>query len=294
VSRTIRITASDDVEKEGEWEQVYAGQRYHDERYPDGTRRFVLRGVDLDPHRFYRIHVGAEGRGLDPRILEVQVIRVENGWESYHKVPTKGYERITKKERTYIRPVFDAPSFRIDGFELELGEPDYFYRSGFLARGDPEEPDSLKKLTAFDMVSYGEGELHFDGYPSRDLLIVLKDGDLPPLSIEGVKAYQRERSLLFQANEKGDLFLEFGERDAEVPDYELPHFREQMSARPMSASFGEIRWNGPALSKWVKEEKRSDANKAYRILNTVGIILIWLFGVAVLVSIGILIYRRAL
>ncbi len=291
VSRSIRITASDDQE---DWKEVHSGKRYHDERYPDGTRRFVLRDLGLQPHAFYRIHVGAKGRGLDPRILKATVIEVKRGWEGYHPIPIKDHQVISKNDRTYIRPIFDAPSYRIDGFELKLGEDDYFYRKGLLARGDPERPDSLEKLASFEMVSHGANELRFEGFQSKDLLIVLKDQDLPSLSIKGVKAYQREQSLLFRAKGDGKHLLKFGDREARAPSYDLPHFKEQMPDSLKTVGIGEIHWNGPPLSEWVEKGKKEENDRGYRIFTTIGIILIWIFGVTVFVSIGLLIYRRVL
>lgn len=291
ISRSIQIEASDDGTDR---KLVHPAQRYHDERYPDGTRRFVLRDLDLSGHRFYRVRIGAEGRGLDPRILEASVIRIKKGWESYSKVPVSDL-RITQKEnRTYVRPVFNAPSYRIDGIDLKVGPADYFYRRGFLARGDPEKPDSLRKLASFDIISHGATELRFDGFRSKNLLIVLKDGDLPPLSIEEMQAYQRDRALLFRSDGEGEHELRFGQKGASILVYELPHFREQMPDSLNKASIGKIRWNGPPLEEWVQEEEKKTDNSTYRVLTTIGIILIWLFGVSVFVAIGLLIYRRAL
>ncbi len=292
VSRSIRIEARTD--KEADRELVHSPRRYHDERYPDGTRRFILRDLGISGHRFYRVHIGADGRGLDPRILEATVIQVNKGWDSYRSVPVSDVRITEKAKRTYVQPVFDAPSYRIDGIDLKLGDGEYFYRKGFLARGDPQKPDSLKKLTSFDIVSHGSAELHFKGFRSKQLLIVLQNEDLPSLSVEGIDAYQRNRMLLFRAEGKGAHQLRFGRKGTAPPAYELPHFRQQVPEDPMEARIGEIRWNGPPLEEWVKEEKEGKTDQVYRIFTTIGILLIWLFGIAVFVSIGILIYRRVL
>ncbi len=291
VSRSIRITGSDDKKN---WKELHPFQRVHDERFPDGNRGFILRDLNLSPHRYYRIQVSAEGRGLDPSIMDATVMKVKKGWKSYDRVPVKDFQVIQKEKRTYIRPEFEAPSYRIDGIDLDFGEKDYFYRKGFLARGDPDKPDSLQKLASFDLVSHGEAQLRFKGFRSNDLLIVLQDGDLSPLQIQNLKAYQRDRPLFFRWSKSTEPQLLFGDRKAEDPDYQLPHFREQMPDHPQKVSVGKIEWEGPPLEEWVRTEEKAKKDSSYRILTTIGIILIWIFGVVVLVSIGLLLYKRIL
>lgn len=291
VSRSVRIEKSEDLEN---WEEVHPFQRYHDESYKERQRGFILRDLDLSGARYYRIRIGAKGRGLDPRITEAKVLSVRTGWESYQRVPVKDFQVEEREERTYIRPKFDAPSYRIDGFDLKLEEKDYFYRRGNLARGDPEKPDSIEKLSSFDLTSYGDVELRSRGHRSQDLLIVLKDGDLPNLEVKDVKAYQRKERLLFRTGREASHLLRFGDRNAKEPNYELPHFEEQLPEKLQEAEVGPIEWNGPPLAQWGRTEKQKADGSPYRIWNLIGIISIWLFGVSVLVSIGLLLYRKVI
>lgn len=291
VSRSIRIEGSQDGE---DWETLNPSERYHDERYKNAARWFVLRELNLSGHRFYRIKIGAEGRGLDPRILKAKVLEIKKGWESYHPVPLKDFEVIRKEKRTLVQLSFDAPTYRIDGLDPELENTDYFYRKGYLARGDAKDADSLEKLSGFDLTSYGKSQLRFKGYRSDRLVLVLKDGDLPSLDIERIEAYQRKRGILFRTETGSPPQLEFGDQRAEAPRYQLPHFREQMPDSLKKAKVGDVEWKGPPLQEWGRVEKKEKKEDHYRIWTTIGIVTIWLFGVAVLVSIGLLLYRRIL
>ncbi len=292
VSRKISIEGSQDGE---EWEKLHEAERYHDEDLPSGNRGFILRDLQLSPHSFYRVDIGGEGEGFDPRIRGATVIQRSDAHEAYRSVPMEDLDIKKKGERTYIRLRFDAPSYRVHGLELDIGEEDFYYRSGFLAQGDTLQKGALESLHSFDLVSYGDQQIHLDGVFTRDLVLVIEDRDFPTLQIEGVKVYQRKRALLFRAKEGGDHGLRFGDKEAPPPGYDLKHFREQMPDELKKAQVSNITWKGPPLEEWFEEEEKVEKKGGEQsVWSVIGVLLIWVFGVSVFVAIGILWYRRIL
>lgn len=302
VSRSLKVMASEDGNS---WKEVVPMRKYHDEDFPDGTRRFIIRDAEIEAHRYYRIEVSADGDGPDPRIRTASVIEDQSERIPYSKIPDPTFASIEKRKRSYIPLEFDAPTYRVHGIEMRLEGPDFFYRQGFIARGDPGEPDSLKKLASFDLVSY-EGKyahasadersavdvtFYLDGVYSQQLVLVIDNRDHASLNIQDVRAYQRERRIFFQTVEgqKAERLV-FGDPGAKRPRYELPHFRDRMPDKVPELRISELEWNGPELEELLPEDKKLKKREGqeHRTATIVGFILVWVLGISVLVAVVIL------
>ena len=85
--------------------------------------------------------------------------------------------------------------------------------------------------------------------PEREVKLVIRNGDSPPLAIEGVEATRHAVALIFHASMPGQWRLYIGNPQAAQPAYDIAAFQEQLrnaSALPATASAVEA---NPAFRK---------------------------------------------
>ncbi len=274
VSRDLSIYGSFDQKK---WELL--GERHlYAERFHDGTRRFLLRDLEAGSHRFYKVTIGAEGMGLDPKILEADAITQGTDWKGYAPLPLHDAPVRRKEEHTFIDLHFDTSSYYLHGIQLDLEEKGSFFREGFLARKDTTAPEGYEKLQSFDIVSYGEHRLVFKGYRTHDLMLVIRDRGNLPLHIKGVEAFQEQRYMIARLPAGGGYKVLFGKKGTQPLPYDLPHYHDQISGNTPLLEATSIHWEGGYPEKTPEQKTPDSGTDLLTIVMVMVFVALFIYG----------------
>lgn len=146
-------------------------------------------------------------------------------------------EREDAGQQTRLTLRLAGANAMIDGLTLNVSDP-FFTRTATLVQRDFNENEvtemvlargTIFRVTADDSPLKENLTLKTAGVrPPRDVLLVIDDGDSPPLNITGITAQRRPIHLAFVAAQAGTYHLLSGNPQAAPPRYDLAALRGQI------------------------------------------------------------------
>lgn len=191
---------------------------------------------------------------------------------------------ITQKDSadhtSYTRLVFKNAN-RLDRLEFEINGPRYYVRQAelvLLVTGKHHKKH-FETIISFDLKSNSPHAVDLPAtLQHKELYLLIKNDNNPPLKITSVKAFQLTQYLKAYLNRGEQYSLVFGNKEAKMPIYDLQYFTDSIPGVLPDAKIGEI-----AIS--VIAEDQVHTVKWYE--NT---ILIWAVLLVVLIFMAYMVY----
>jgi hypothetical protein len=143
-------------------------------------------------------------------------------------VPIVITDRVENGTQTRLTLELGAAHLRLSALQLEASDPVY-RRQVTLATCELEQDTITERVLARGVVSRlpggapADSQLRFDLLtPNRRLLLLIENGDAPPLQITALRAERRPAELLFFATQAGRYTIYSGNRACTAPHYDLP------------------------------------------------------------------------
>lgn len=168
-------------------------------------------------------------------------------------VATTISERIESNGETRLTVNLGAARVPLAGLRFHTGEPLFTRRVSVLTRqwenGEVRErllgSGTIYRVAVEGQATAEQLELALDVQsPSRELVLVIDNGDSPPLAVEAVEAIQRPTRLMFLARQSGTFQLFSGNPRVAAPRYDVAELSSQLkSANVALVRLGSIRAN---------------------------------------------------
>ena len=230
VSKTVEITGSDDQE------QWYAVKRDHVSLRPrsDGkTSTLSVVDLPLSSHRYFRITI-ADSLNAPLKILDLGHQGREQRIGRFDEA--SGYQILTRDDqgKTEIRLCSEFPLL-YDRIRFSADSAERFHREvDIYSIETPEQtrrqrrkgivPDGKSLLTSAHIRSGDLNAFDLAGAYSDTLLVVIENGDDPPLASLDVHVENRRRSLIAELDSGKSYVLKTGNDDIRSPQYDLHRF----------------------------------------------------------------------
>jgi hypothetical protein len=207
-----------------------------------------LRIVDfpLSNYRYYWLKV-EDSTSAPLNIESAGYYKVSQKDAGYSSVDVARLERSESKDRrtTYLKVNFDTAQW-IDRISITSNGPPLFLRNGALYNIS-YLPNRKNQLTEYkDYVApvrlshEGADVIEFSYLRSKQLLLVIENGDNPPVHVASFDVLQRERALIAYLQKGKDYWLRIGGKEMEEPVYDLPLFRSRINGKLASVTPGPL------------------------------------------------------
>lgn len=177
--------------------------------------------------KFLRLRVSDQGSTPVPFTgAEVEAAEQDAGWLA--PVPVVITDRVENGTQTRLRLNLGAAHLRLASLALDASDPLFRRAVTLAARGLDQNAISERVLAQGTVARVPNGaerdtELRLDLLtPDRELLLLIENGDSPPLHLNGVRVSRRPVELLFFATLPGRYTLYSGHRTCSAPRYDLP------------------------------------------------------------------------
>jgi hypothetical protein len=218
--RNWTLSGSDDGRK---WfvikEHIQALPFYSDEPYHELT-------INFPRNNYHYFKISQENKGLLPlNIVRAGIITEHTGVQRYRPLPPPVIsQKDSGDQHSYIRLRFKEP-YMVEYVKLQVRSPRFFKRGAFLSDEEHRFPPASLQLVP-DALSFDIGPVK-----AQSLLLDITNNDNPPLVVDKIEAFQKERYLLTWL-EPGKYELLVGDKHAQVPKYDLRYFVDTVSQEP--------------------------------------------------------------
>ena len=206
------------------WEVLASNQQIFREANGAGQLAVALPRRAL---KFLRLRVSDQGSTPVPFTgAEVEAAEQDAGWLA--PVTAVITDRVENGTQTRLRLNLGAAHLRLASLALEPSDPLFRRTVTLAARGLDQNAISERVLAQGIVARVPNGaerdtELRLDLLtPDRELLLLIDNGDSPPLHLNGVRISRRPVELLFFATLRGRYTLYSGHRTCSAPRYDLP------------------------------------------------------------------------
>lgn len=157
---------------------------------------------------------------------------------------TRLSERIEGAGETRLTIDLGAARVPLAGLRFQTDEPLFIRRVNVLTRqwenGEVRErplgTGTIYRVAVEGQNAVAQLELAFDTQPpSRELVLVIDNGDSPPLSVDGVAALRRSIHLVFLARQAGGFQLFSGNPRAAAPRYDVAALTSQLKGATLAS-----------------------------------------------------------
>ena len=189
-------------------------------------------------YAYFKLRIN--NRGTDPlQILKAGVftdtlVQASEEWYSY---PGTSFRQKDSSDGASYVWVHNAATFPVDRMRMVLQGPKFFKRG--IAIYNLKERNK-EWIASAEILSGSDPSILLPSVKASDLLVVIQNGDNPPLTISSINTQGRKRELLAYF-EKGNTYTLFG-GNAKVgfPQYDLAHFRDSIPAQPALLVHGPV------------------------------------------------------
>ena len=245
--KALKVEASPDARS---WQLIAKGLPIY-QNYQGQTRREV--SFPAVTSRWLRLTLD-DSRSAPVPIAAVQVQELEPGQEAVlEKTPARIVIRDELPRETRLR--LDLGSANRDIVFLDLLSPDPFFtrrasvRERRFERGEWSERILVSGLLYREPLPDGSpgppARFEIDRtIPTREVILVIENGDSPPLQVSSITVASHPVELVFWAREAGSYRLLAGNADCPVPGYDFAAFADRLrAARPQTATLGSLEPN---------------------------------------------------
>ncbi|MVN90472.1 DUF3999 family protein [Mucilaginibacter aquatilis] len=260
VTRTINILGSDDLQN---WfaikEHVLLDASSNAE---DGVTEQLL-NFPASTYRYIKIQVN-DKKEAPIYILQAGIYLKQQSRPQYDQLPNPHFTQKNSADTTYVSINFDKP-YRVDKLNLKFEGAKYYNRrvQVYSITGRIREWIGELNLSAANT-----GDLLFVA-KSRKLELVIYNEDNPALTLQAVKAYQLQQSIVAYLEKGVKYTLLAGNPNAVAPRYDLQYFTDSIDHVLPAVGYSDITPYG-SINSTKKPE------------STIPVWIIWVAGAAAL------------
>ena len=233
--KPVKVEGSNDGSR---WQTLTQGQPIF--RQPNGAGQLHL---DLPPHEWAWLRLTVDDQRSQPVPFTGVSVQVAAGASAPNEpLPVTIAERNENPGETRLTLDLGAANLDVASVQIETAEP-LFTRQVTLAVPQVLE-DSVREQTVAQSVLY---RVAIEGQPvssnltvslenlvrSRELLLLIRNQDSPPLSISAVRAERRPVYLVFLARQAGTYHLLTGNARCAAPSYDLAALGANLKTAPV-------------------------------------------------------------
>ena len=233
--KPVKVEGSNDGTR---WQTLTQGQPIF--RQPNGASQLHL---DLPPHEWAWMRLTVDDQRSQPVPFTGVSVQVAAGASAPNEpLPVTIAERNENPGETRLTLDLGAANLDVASVQIETAEP-LFTRQVTLAVPQVLE-DSVREQTVAQSVLY---RVAIEGQPvssnltvslenlvrSRELLLLIRNQDSPPLSISAVRAERRPVYLVFLARQAGTYHLLTGNARCAAPSYDLAALGANLKTAPV-------------------------------------------------------------
>lgn len=186
--------------------------------------KLVIYNGATDPLNILKAGVYTDGKGQEPIKWTTNP---QPAW--VQKDSSDGY--------SYISIRHDAP-YLVDEVLLEVEAPEFYNRRIKLYETNDKGGRNL--LADGFLSSAGLSSIRVNSRKAATLLLQVKNGDNPPLSLKGLSTVQVPKYAVASLEEGVAYHLVAGNPDAILPQYDLAHFRDSIPVALATLGFGPL------------------------------------------------------
>ncbi|WP_338872169.1 hypothetical protein WBJ53_27275 [Spirosoma sp. SC4-14] len=165
-------------------------------------------------------------------------------------------QRDSSNQKTYIR-LSRATATHFDKLIFVLNQSTPFHRRAEvgLITTRKKKHGHIEKwfepIRSIELSSADSNVVYLPGIKTKDLYVVIDNGDSPPLSLRTIKAYQLTTYLLASLTAGTTYHLRFSASGAPAPTYDLSYFRANLPVAPPIIGVGPTTTLSPDTKKAV-------------------------------------------
>jgi len=240
----INLSGSNDLKN---WNILKNNTRYQSEFSDSATAEIRILDLPKTNYEYYKLLIfdyNKEVINLE-KVITYKTISNEKEYSQVMQ-PSFFQNDTTEKTRTILNINFAEMQY-IDKIVFEISNPKHYLRKAELTKNDTTTGKKIRidyhdsKQQDFYLCSDSTNELMLSKYTAKELYLVVENNDDINLTFSDVKAYQ-ENEYLTAFLEKGKrYYIKFGNKNVEVPIYDLKFFRSKIPENKPTLSVSEIK-----------------------------------------------------
>jgi hypothetical protein len=171
---------------------------------------------------------------------------------------------------------FDLP-YRPDSLKLWFKTgPDFHRRYQLLSWRTGKNPYYFQHADGY--LSSAENPAHISllDVQEKQLVLVVDDGDSPPLTLEKAEALQNGLALLAYLEPRNAYLLQFGDSLLAAPEYDLAEARNRIQPKTIPLSLGDAEPMKAALARLEKHERSYRQWYLWGGISVLAGLLVWM------------------
>jgi hypothetical protein len=247
------ILGSDDKK---EWFGIRSTYTFQNNNSDNSTTSYNVIGFPLSDYRYFKIQFS------DSNLAPLNIIRagyfdskVEQG--KFSQIPSPVVIQKDSADHMSYAKLNCKVANRIDRLEFAIDGPRYYVRHAELALlvSGKHHKKHFETVVSFDLKSNSPHAIDLPAtIQEKELYLLVKNDNNPPLKIRSVKAFQLTQYLKAYLNKNEDYSLLFGNKDAQMPVYDLQYFTDSIAGVLPNVKIGEI-VNSKAITNQVHTAK---------------------------------------
>jgi len=239
----IHLSGSNDLKN---WNILKNNTRYQSEFSDSATAEIRMLDLPKTNYEYYKLLIfdyNKEVINLE-KVITYKTIKKQKEYTEVMQ-PSFYQNDTTEKTRTLLKINFAEMQY-IDKIVFEISNPKHYLRKAELTKNDTTTGKKIRidyhdsKQKDFYLCSDSTNELMLSKYTAKELYLVVENNDDINLTFSNVKAYQ-ENEYLTAFLEKGKkYYINFGNKNVEVPIYDLKFFRSKIPENKPTLSVSEI------------------------------------------------------
>lgn len=182
--------------------------------------------------RYRYIKLVINNKGTDPLpLLKAGIYRDTSikEYPSLYLLPGTSFKQKDSSDgRSYIS-VHNSQTYPVDKISMELAGPRFYKRALTIYRIQNEKRGEL--LASTDVRSREVPAIWLMGGKAQNFLMVIENGDNPPLQVHTVNMQCRRQALIAYLEKNEQYILVGGNDSANAPDYDLVLFRDSIPSQ---------------------------------------------------------------
>lgn len=256
VQKKFKLSGSDDQKN---WFVIKDNYVFHSIYNASETSEIKLLNFPLSNYPYYKIEIN-DSVSAPINILKIGYYDTYSEAGKYVEVPEVivSQEDSVKLKKTFVKISFSTAQV-IDKLELEIQGPAYYLRKVSVCELKRDSIKKRKSYTYFDQLlevdlrSNDPNTLYFSNLKTKELYLIIENGDNQALQIHSVKAYLLNNYLTAYLETGNKYMLKFGNDQLAGPNYDLKYFQDSIPQNTPLISTGKI-------TELIKEEIQNESS----------------------------------
>ena len=233
------ILGSDDQK---EWFGIKSTYVFQNDYSENSTTNYHVIGFPLSNYRYFKIQFS------DSNQAPLNIVRagyfdskVEQG--KFLQIPSPTiFQKDSTDHISYLKLLFKDAN-RIDRLEFVINGPRYYVRHAELALlvADKHHQKHFENIVSFELKSNSPHAIDLPvALQNKEFYLLIKNNNNPSLKITSVKVFQLTQYLKAYLNKGQAYSLVFGNKNAQMPVYDLQYFTDSIPGVLPNVKVGQI------------------------------------------------------